>query len=743
MSHVNHMRSCCRIPFVCAIFVFQHSSMKMKIYCRVLILIILIAPLNQQAQQTLQWQKVAPGVWKATTGTPDQLTPLGVVGNKPNESSLQTLGEVAFPGGLQESTGEQFDHHTYLHFPLKEREQLYGLGLNFKTVQQRGTIKELQVDHYGKEDNGRTHAPVPFYVSDQGYGVLINAARRIKVYAGIAVRKDSKHPPEEMNRNTQPDWNPQPYSDNVEVVIPAEGAEVYLFAGKDALEAVQRYNLFTGGGGLLPPKWGLGFTHRTPTLFTDQQVLGEVEEFEKRGFPLSFVGLEPGWQTYSYPNNYVWDPGRFPQPDGFLNKLAEKNIRVNLWINPYFSSQSPFYKKLLPYTGSHTVWAGAVPDLTMAPAQNLFKELFVQQHLSKGVSGYKIDETDGYDQWLWPDGAKFPSGIGADQMRQIYGLTIQKVTAEWFRERNQRTYGLTRATHAGASSLPYVIYNDYYNHKDFITALCNSSFIGVLWTPEARSSKTSEEWLRRMQAVCFSPMAMLNAWADGTKPWTFPEVAEEVKAVMQLRMQLLPYLYHAFSQYAFEGKPPVRAMNLEKGFSFDVKEERGDLNSTDNPYEMAKKKDIRDQYMLGDYLLVAPMFAGESTRSVVLPEGDWYDFYSGDWVGNGSVLQITPGLSRIPLYVKEGGIIPMIPPVLHTPKKGEILPLTIRHYGKAESAATLYDDDGESFDYEKGQYAVAALKVKKNKKGKLEGSVTVPKGKAFSYDKFTWLFMTK
>lgn len=148
------------------------------------------------------------------------------------------------------------------------------------------------------------------------------------------------------------------------------------------------------------------------------------------------------------------------------------------------------------------------------------------------------------------------------------GLWINdaKITADWFKELNQRTYGLTRASNAGASSLPYVIYNDYYSHRDFITALINSSFIGVLWTPEVRTSETAEEWVRRMQSVCFSPMAMINAWADGTKPWSYPTVEKEVRAVANLRMQLLPYLYTAFAQYHFEGKPPFRAMNLVEGF---------------------------------------------------------------------------------------------------------------------------------------------------------------------------------
>src|SRR5690606_23678883 len=111
----------------------------------------------------------------------------------------------------------------------------------------------------------------------------------------------------------------------------------------------------------------------------------------------------------------------------------------------------------------------------------------------------------------------------------------QRMTDSMYRSADRRTYGLVRASNAGAAALPYVLYNDYYDHRDFITALVSSSFIGVLWTPEVRRSESGEEWLRRMQSVCFSPLAMLNAWADGTKPWSFPEVADAVREVMKLR----------------------------------------------------------------------------------------------------------------------------------------------------------------------------------------------------------------
>ena len=137
-------------------------------------------------------------------------------------------------------------------------------------------------------------------------------------------------------------------------------------------------------------------------------------------------------------------------------------------------------------------------------------------------------------------------------MRQVYASKLQKMFSDIYRENNLRTYGLVRGANAGTAGLPFVIYNDYYSHKDFITALINSSFNGVLWTPEVRKSESAEEWLRRMQSVCFSPMAMINAWADGTKPWSFPEVYEEVKEIALLRMRFIPYIYTAFAKYHYE-----------------------------------------------------------------------------------------------------------------------------------------------------------------------------------------------
>ena len=117
---------------------------------------------------------------------------------------------------------------------------------------------QLHVDHYGGKDNGRTHAPVPFYVSSNGYGVFINSARYLDVYAGTAVRKDSEDPPVAKDRNTDKTWSSRPYSDAVEILVPAGGVEVYVFAGPTTLDAVRRHNLFNGGG-CATTQVGIGF----------------------------------------------------------------------------------------------------------------------------------------------------------------------------------------------------------------------------------------------------------------------------------------------------------------------------------------------------------------------------------------------------------------------------------------------------------------------------------------------------
>ena len=714
-------------------------SKKQLLKSNFLLILLIIGGLHGYSQNTmisgmdlLQWEKVMPGVWKASFGTMG-MNAFDYV-NPPKTEAITALGDVAFPFHKDSTFSQLTPNHATIRLPLDDTENIYGLGLEFDGINRRGNVYTLKVDHYGGT-KGYTHAPVPFYISSKGYGVLINSAQRVKIHVGVGNRKDSKVPTP-IDRTTGENWPARPLSDAVEASVQGTGFEVYVFGGNTPLEVVQRYNLYSGGG-ILPPKWGLGFWHRMHTQSSSDDVLKEIEDFKEHNFPLEVIGLEPGWQNFAYPCSFDWSETRFPNPEQFVQTLNNKGIKVNLWENPYVAPTSTLFKTIKPYTGSHTVWLGEVPDFSMPEARKAMMEHHQKNHLSLGVSGYKFDEVDGYDFWLWPDHATFPSGNDAVELRQLYGLIMQDMLDDHLKKQNRRTYGLIRSSYIGASSKNFVIYSDHYSHKGYVTALANSSLSGVLWTPEIRSAKTAEEWIRRFQTVCFSPLMMLNAWSSGKKPWSFPEVTDMVRDNIRLREQLLPYIYTAFYKYKENGIPPFRAMVLEDGYTAQEKLSEGKLDDSKNPYAEKKRIEATDQYMMGSSILVAPVFAGQTEREIVLPQGNWFDFYTGEYTGNGETITVQTKLEQIPLLVKDGAIIPMI-----SDSSQNIPPIEARHYGTKENTYTLYNDDGESYDYEKGQYSLTELKVEKRKNGKLIGTSKPTKNNKFNYGEITWRWMT-
>ncbi|MCK4999019.1 MAG: hypothetical protein KAS23_05775, partial [Anaerohalosphaera sp.] len=393
-------------------------------------------PVGLADMKVLEFVEKAPGVWLATVGKSDGVTYLSYAGAEPRLGGLGKMSAAGFPLEAKEIVGVTSNNRAIVRIPLKDAEKLYGFGLQFAGINRRGQVLHLRTDHY-RRGNERLHAPVPLYVSSNGYAVLFNSPKFISVYAGIGNRWDSPNFPTPKDRNTDRSWPAQPRSDAVEASVIADGMEVIVFAGPTALDAIRRYNLYCGGGAL-PPKWGLGFWHRMRTHATSDEVVRELDEFEKRNFPLDVIGLEPGWHSKSYPCTYEWNPKLYPNPAEFMKTMNENGVRVNLWENPYVSPDAGIYEAIKPLSGSHTVWLGLVPDFTLEAARKVVSEQHEKEHLSIGVSGYKIDEVDGYDFWLWPDHALFPSGTSAEEMRQTYALQIQKMLMKLFRDRNER-----------------------------------------------------------------------------------------------------------------------------------------------------------------------------------------------------------------------------------------------------------------------------------------------------------------
>jgi len=634
------------------------------------------------------WQEVLPGVWRMQIGKADRPTLTDAAGSKPRADRIEAMPSQPLPFQIESATGVASRDYASARIPLAPGERIYGLGLQMSGCDRRGGVYHLQVDHYAS-GHDRLHAPTPMYVSSRGYAVFFNSTRPVNVYADVGNRLADPNRPQFRDRNTDPKWDAQPSSNEVEASVQAPGLEVLVFAGPTPMDALRRYNLYCGGGAL-PPQWALGFWHRLKSLATAKDVVGEVDEFAKRGFPLDVVGLEPGWQSSAYPGTMEWSPKRFPEPKAFLDNLAKRGLHVNLWENPYVAPGSNLFDKLAGRFGSHTVWLGAAPDIYDPKAAKVLRDFHAEKHVALGVSGYKIDEVDGFDVWLWPDHASFPSGPSGLQMRQMYGLLWQKEMTQLFRSEGKRTFGLVRGSNGASTRFPFAIYSDTYDHRQYVTALTNSSLAGVLWCAEVRSADNADEWVRRMQSACLSPIAQLNAWDSGTKPWSFPSVDAPVREAMLLRESLVPYLYTAFAQYWRDGVPPLRPMCLVDG----------GLET--------------DQYLLGDDLLVAPMFVGESSRTVRLPKGNWVDYRSGRRVGSAETIRVSPAIDEIPLFVREGAAIPTFADALNVSGMSPDFPVTFRCYGSGPYRCTYYEDNGDGYAYEKGDYGLFQLRLDAN-----------------------------
>ncbi len=655
-----------------------------------------------------------PGVWGLRFGKPETHTPSTTRHYMPAREALAKLPAATPPFPLDKIEAAGTRRGMLVRVPLEPNEMIYGLGLQLQSFMQRGLKKKLRVNADPKIDSGDSHAPVPFYVTTRGYGILVDTARYATFYCGNKKKLPNLVGPSMLGQGAAPAEKraavvsplPEAYGrfrvnepSEVLIEIPeAQGVDVYVFGGPTLRDAVSRYNLFSGGGAL-PPRWGLGFWYRCYGQFNQQQVLAMGADLRASQIPCDVLGLEPGWQTHAYSCSYVWS-AKFPKPEAMLDQLRDSNYHVNLWEHAFVHPTSPIYGSLAPHAGDYEVWDGLVPDFLVSDARRSFADFHEKEHVMRGVDGYKLDECDNSDytgNWSFPETARFPSGVDGEQMHCLFGLRYQDTIQSIFEQRRQRTFGLVRSSHAGAAPYPYALYSDLYDHREFIRGVANAGFSGLLWCPEVRDARNAEDLLRRLQTTVFSPLAMVNAWYIQNPPWKqvnreannagrFAEDWKQTEAmcrdIIQWRMRLLPYFYAAYIKYHETGLPPFRALVMDY---------------PDDPNTWT----IDNQYMAGESLLVAPMVAGESRRDVYLPEGDWYDFWTGEKLSGKRTMPVTAAVDRIPVYVKANTLLPLAEGGLHAddPRCWQI---RVRAYGDAPRPATLIEDAGDiesSFTY--------------------------------------------
>ena len=637
------------------------------------------------------------GVWSFTFGNPEKITPQTTRKYKPDKGinnlpvvekcPVKPLGEITGRGVI-------------VRIPLQPDELIYGLGLQMQSFQQRGSKKMLRVNADPSVDTGDSHAPVPFYVTSQGYGIFIDSARYITMYLGNRKKKPKEARQEILEKESEDGWNALngPYErlglgEESEVIIEiprAEGVSVFVFGGPDMKQAVQRYILFSGGG-VLPPRWGLGFWYRVNSDCTQEELSQTAKDFRDSNIPCDVLGLEPHWQTHSYSSSYVWSK-RFPDPSNMLSDMAKEHFKVNLWMQAFVHPKSPIYNNLLPHSGNYEVWDGIVPDFITKEAKRIFGDYHKKVNIDIGISGFKADECDNSDFtgfWSFPELSKFPSGADGEQMHCLFGLRYQDAVMEIFEEKQQRTYGLVRNSGAFAAPYPFVLYSDLYAHRVFINSIAQSGFSGLLWTPEVRHAVSNEDLIRRLQTVVLSPLAMINGWYLKFPPWKqlnrrlnnegiyaddWKKVEAQCREIIQLRMRLIPYIHSAFVKYKREGIPPFRALILDYPDDKNL-------------------QTLNGQYMMGDNIMVAPMVVGERNKNIYFPEGDWYDFFTHKKYTGNQRVTVEADIEKIPVFVKSGSLLPLARPTHHTADE-DCYKLTVYSFGSEENTFSLFEDDG-------------------------------------------------
>lgn len=638
---------------------------------------------NMAMAGTERATQILPGIWRIRLGSPERLTPMTFRSAPPKSDALAKLPtDSTMPIGAGQIHFTRSQRGCTIELPMAHSEKFYGLGLSTNTFELSGRKAWVVPSDHPEESTNESHAPEPFYVSSLGYAVYFDTARYAAFSFGDTRKQDG------------------PKSVITTDIPSAQGVDLYIFAGPKPLDAVQRYNLFAGGGAI-PPLWGLGIAYRGKGSATADDILNLAKSFRDDDIPCDIFGVEPGWQTQTYSCSFLWNLTKFPNPDEFIQKMHAMGYRMSFWEHPFTHPTSPIHDVLKPFSGSHLVWNGLVPDFATPGARKIFTGMQERSLFSKGVDSMKIDEVDSQpfkpDPWSFPDFSTFPSGLDGEQMHSLFGVLCQQTLLEPFREKNKRTWGLVRNSGALSASLPYTIYSDTYDHSSYIRGLAKSGFGGHMWTPEVRDAKSVADLVRRIQTVIFSPYAMVNCWYMQMPPWLqidadksnagqkMPEAAEATRLVREafrLRMSLIPYLYSAFSEYHDSGRPVVRALALD--FSDDA--------------EVAK---IDDQFMFGPSILVAPLVDGQSKRSVYLPHGVWYDFYSNERLEGGRRIEVSKPLDQLPLFVKDNSLLPLAKPVVRV-DKSTIFEITVHVYGDHPSDFSLYEDDGESFDHETG-----------------------------------------
>ncbi|MBA4138481.1 MAG: alpha-glucosidase [Opitutus sp.] len=524
----------------------------------------------------------------------------------------------------------------------------------------------------------------------------------------------------------------------------AEGGELnyYYFHGPSLKKIVGRYTELTGRMAM-PPLWALGHQQSRYSYYPDTMLDRVVEEYRKRDLPLDVIYLDIHYMD-AY-RVFTWDRTRFPDPAALTKRLGEKGVRVVTIIDPGVKHQPPaagakdptqdrdlassadsYYvfnegiaKDFFLHRQDGSLWIGEVwpgksvfVDYTKEEARRWWGDLH-RALTDRGIAGVWTDMNEPAD--FLDQTGKTQMDVVFDDLGQLspyaknrntFALNMARATYEGLQrlQPDRRPFVITRAGYAGIQRYAVKWTGD--NNATFPSVALNipmfaslgisgQAFVGAD-VPGFIGRGDGELLARAYQVAAFAPFLRNHTAIDqyDKEPWRFGAHYEGiVRKFLKLRYALMPFLYTTIEEAHRTGVPLFRPLVLN--FQHDP--------NTAN---------LDDEFMVGDALLAAPVTrAAQREREVYLPDGVWFDYWTGAQHRGGQTLRVEVPLDHLPLYVRGGSVVPSTVPMNHTGEK-PWSPLRFDIYPDANGAATgsLYEDDGLSPAHERGAFRRTTVK---------------------------------
>jgi alpha-D-xyloside xylohydrolase len=548
--------------------------------------------------------------------------------------------------------------------------------------------------------NANTEIQIPVLVSNKGYGLLWDNYSTTD-FAGNA------------GGNTR-------YSFSSET---GDLVDYYFFYGPTIDQVIANYRAATGAAPLFP-KWSYGLFQSKDHYQSSAELLAVEQGYRNNNIPVDVIVQD--WQYWA---PYVWgsqlmDPSRYPDPAGVVNQLHAANVHTMISIWPLYQTRSPATAmvagELDNYDALNAINA-LYPDTTSGGLYHFYdtfnataRTLAYQQDYDRLLGKYGWDAiwADNTEPQGYPDGVNVHAattalGKGAFYIN-AYPLEHNRGVYEGWRSvgpNGKRVYVLTRSAFAGQQRYAAGCWSGDINATATVYAAQIPAGLGFAisgmpyWTTDIGGyfgTPSEELFTRWFQFGAFCPTFRIHGQAPKElygSQWSAQGKANML-AVDQLRYRLMPYIYSLAWKVTSEGYTIMRPLVF-------------DFQNDTTVYG------IKDQFMFGPALLVNPVTAmGATSRSIYLPAGTWYDFWTGSTVTGGTTSTASAPLSQIPLYVRGGSIVPLGPMIQYATQSAD--PLEIRVYAGADASFTIYEDEGDTYNYEAGQYSQIALTWKES-----------------------------